>query len=284
MEGELLNLVAVLNKEKLSLQHLLKALKSTKKLIEDPVNNLDKIKASLTKMEQLSSKIHFDSDIKNEVLKFVEALKKEIPSWEEKRKNAFGFSLEEVLTELQLPLDGHYPLLKTYLFTIEISFESGKIILWYGPQQEKLATTRISIPEIYKKIKENYLLLTERKINEDKFLEGLYSAYKIQLSKTGKELGAHIPITYILSEYAFLIQDKRFKTDPKKEYYREYGRVFFSYDLFLLKKRVIDNMEFSLVGATRSYTRKKSDFLWIPTDQRGGGFYVSHIVFREVKR
>ena len=47
-------------------------------------------------------------------------------------------------------------------------------------------------------------------------------------------------------------------------------------------KRKIGNYEMSLVIATRAYTRRKSDFLWVPSNEKGDGTYISHLKFREV--
>jgi len=52
--------------------------------------------------------------------------------------------------------------------------------------------------------------------------------------------------------------------------------------LYRLKEREIENLELNLVTATRAYTRKRSDFLWVPSNERGDGVYISHIKFREV--
>ncbi len=79
-----------------------------------------------------------------------------------------------------------------------------------------------------------------------------------------------------------MIQGKKFRTDPVKSSYKEYGRVFFSYDLYRLKERAVDGHELSLVTATRAYTRRRAGFIWIPSSERGDGTYISHVRFREV--
>ena len=77
-------------------------------------------------------------------------------------------------------------------------------------------------------------------------------------------------------------QNNKFKTNPRKEFYTDYTRFLFSYDLYKLKKRRVQNNELTLIIATRAYTKKYSDFIWVPTNEKGDGNYISHIKFREI--
>ena len=73
-----------------------------------------------------------------------------------------------------------------------------------------------------------------------------------------------------------------FFLNPSKNNFVGYERAFFSFDISRLESREIEGFELNLITATRSYTKKKADFIWIPSDLLGNGDYISHIVFKEV--
>ena len=275
-------IVALLNKQKLHLQSLLKNIKIINKLINDPTDNLSKIKQYQKKIKEIFPQIHLSEDYKRRIMDFLNSLDKEIRFWEEKRKNKFGLKLEEKLSELNLKLEGHYPLLKASLYTMEVVFKKEEVVIWYGPQQEKLGKVRLNTEEVFKTIKKYHTEITNRKFDPNVFLKNLYTAYEYSLFRQNKGNGVQVPISDILIEYTFLIQDRKFKLNPKKENYKNYTRAYFSYDLFLLPQKKLGNKELILVTATRAYTRRASDFLWIPLDLKGNGVYISHIKFREV--
>ncbi len=82
--------------------------------------------------------------------------------------------------------------------------------------------------------------ITQRHFNDNEFLLKLYEAYKIFVCRQNKKLGNQIAISDILFEYVFLIQDKKFRTNPIKSNYKEYGRVLFREIIDELKcKRVL---------------------------------------------
>lgn len=191
----------------------------------------------------------------------------------------FGKNLENELKNLGFELKGYYPLLKVSFYTLEVNFEKLRVVIWYGPQQEKLGTCKLIPEEVAKKLRVIHDKITQRYFNDNEFLLKLYEAYKICVCRQNKKMGDQIPISDILSEYIFLIQDKKITENN----YKKYRRVFFSYDLYRLKQRRFNNKELSLIIATRAYTLRKSDFLWIPYNERGDGNYISHIKFREVK-
>ncbi len=274
-------LSVIVNKEKIAIQSIGRLLKVLEKNREDPISNLDKIKEDIEKLMQYLQKSHTDEIFKKRIIEYIEEIKSNVPQWEEKRRNNFGFLLEEELSTVGLSLSGQYPLLKTYLFTIEVLFDEGKIILWYGPQQEKIGTSRLNVKEVSKKINNAYLALKERDLKDLSFLKTLYEAYRVLLFRKKKNLGEEMPILEVLPELAFLLQGRKFMLNPIKESFKSYGKIQFSYDLFLLKERQLKDVKLELTIATRSYTRKRSNFLWIPTDHKGNGIYVSHIRFRE---
>ena len=273
----------ILSKEKNNIQNLLKVIKSIDKYQDDPVSNLYKIKQEMVKIEKMLKQSKLDDFVKKNIEQRIGGIKSKIPEWEENAKKTFGQNLENELRKVGFELRGHYPLFKVSFYTLKVDLENFKVSIWYGTEQEKLETCK-SVPEdIAKKLKIIHDKITQRHFNDNEFLSKVYEAYKSSVYRQNKKLGDQISISDILFEYAFLIQDKKFRTNPIKDNYKEYGRVLFSYDLYRLKERRVNNKELSLITATRAYTRRKSDFLWIPSNERGDGSYISHIKFREVK-
>ena len=273
----------ILSKEKNNIQNLLKVIKSIDKYQDDPISNLYKIKQEVVKIEKMLKQSKLDDFVKKNIEQRIGGIKSKIPEWEENAKKTFGQNLENELRKVGFELRGHYPLFKVSFYTLKVDLENFKVSIWYGTEQEKLETCK-SVPEdIAKKLKIIHDKITQRHFNDNEFLSKVYEAYKSSVYRQNKKLGDQISISDILFEYAFLIQDKKFRTNPIKDNYKEYGRVLFSYDLYRLKERRVNNKELSLITATRAYTRRKSDFLWIPSNERGDGSYISHIKFREVK-
>lgn len=196
-------------------------------------------------------------------------------------KEAFGKALEEELKQIGFKLEGHYPLLKTSFYTLEVNFEKGTVTIWYGPRQERLKVCGFSSKKIAQRLSDLHNSITKREFNDKAFLLKLYEACKTVAYEEKKNIGAPLPIVKVLLEYVSLVQDDKFKVCSVKENYTSY-RPFFSYDLYRLKERKIGEYELELITATRAYTRKRKDFLWIPMNDKGGGSYISHIRFRGV--
>jgi len=276
------NIVKLLLEERINFQNMLKSFRNLERLQSNPLNNLYKIKQELIKIEKMLKQSRLDEFIKRDIGQYVEDVKSNIPMWEESVKRNFGQRLENELRKIGFELRGHYPLLKASFYTLEVDLENFRVLIWYGPQQEKLEVCKLIPEEIVKKLKIIHDKITQRHFNDNEFLSKIYEAYKVSIYRQNKKPGDQIPISDILFEYTFLIQDKKFRINPIKDNYKEYGRVFFSYDLYRLKERKLENKELSLITATRAYTRQKSDFLWIPFNEKGNGNYISHIKFKEV--
>ncbi|MDF2955701.1 MAG: hypothetical protein OD815_001317 [Candidatus Alkanophagales archaeon MCA70_species_2] len=270
----------ILSKEKSNIQNLLRTIKNIDKYQDDPLSNLYKIKHEVVKIEKMLKQSKLDDFVKENIEQHIRDIKSKIPEWEENVKKTFGQNLENELKKVGFELRGHYPLLKVSFYTLKVDLENFKVSIWYGPEQEKLETCKLVPEDIVKKLKIIHDKITQRHFNDNDFLSKVYEAYRVSLYRQNKKLGAPIPISDILFEYVFLIQDKKFKTNPIKNNYKGYGRVFFSYDLYRLKERRLNNVELNLITATRAYTRRKSDFLWIPSNEKGDGNYISHIKFR----
>lgn len=277
------NITKLISKERANLQTLLKSLKEVEKLQNNPLSNLSKIRQEVAKIEKILKQSKLDDFVKKDIKQHIDDIKSKILVWEEDVRKTFGQKLENELKKAGFELRGHYPSLKVSFYTLEVDLENFKVLIWYGPQQERLDVCKLIPEEIVKKLDIIHSKITQRHFNDNDFLSKIYEAYKISLYRQNKKMGEPIPVSDILFEYAFLIQDKKFRTNPIKNNYKEYSRVFFSYDLYKLKDRRLENVELSLITATRAYTRRKSDFLWVPSNEKGDGNYISHIKFREVK-
>ncbi len=281
MEEE--EILKILSEEKNNLQNLLKFIKNINKYQNDQLKNLHRIKQNIVKIKKALKQSKLEDFVKERVERYIQSMNSKVIKWEEDAKRNFGQKLENELRERGFELRGHYPLLKVSFYTLEVDLENFKVLIWYGPQQEKLEICKLIPEEIVKKLRIIRDKITQRHFDDNEFLSKVYEAYKISVYRQNKKSGDQISISDILFEYAFLIQDKKFRTNPLKNNYKEYGRVLFSYDLYRLRERRLNDRELSLITATRAYTRRKSDFLWIPSNEKGDGSYISHIKFGEVK-
>lgn len=279
MEAEK-DILRTVSKEETNLRNMRKSIRAIEKFTEDePVDNLHKIKQEITKVEKILKQTKLEGVVKESVEQRIQPVTSKIPEWEEQARKIFGQKFKYALKQVDSELDGNYPLFKVLFYTLDVNLDNSNAIIWYGPQQERLDTCK-RIPEvIVQKLVDNHAKITQRDFDDKTFLSNLYEAYRLTSCQNGKEIGDSLPILDVLLAYTFLIQNKKFKTDPVKRSYTEYGRVFFSYDLYRLKERNIENRELGLVTAIRAYTRRRSDFLWMPYSERGDGTYISHITF-----
>lgn len=175
-------------------------------------------------------------------------------------KHQFGAEIEKELAKIGLDLKGHYPLLKTGVYTLNVDLDQTKVGIWYGPETEKLASCKLYAEDVARKLAELNEKITARRFDDEAFFQILHDA-------AGDK--DHISIPDLVT---YLADHDVYGTKTKKTI-----RTFLSYDLYRLSKRTVDDIEISLVTATRAYTQRKSDFLWIPP-----GMYISHIKFRKI--
>lgn len=145
------------------------------------------------------------------------------------------------------------------MFTLEVT--EGEVIIWYGPKQERLSRCHASPDKVAQRVAELRNRLGSP-CSPEEFLSKLYDAYRA-IAKDGEA----VPITRVLAEVS-----KRYNG------YGGYSRADFSYDLYRVRD-VASEWGLHLVVATRAYTRRRSDFLWVPDDQTGKGTVYSHLKF-----
>ncbi len=260
-----------------SLRHYEPSLRKLEKLFsKDPLENLGKLKQELRQIEKALKTEESDAS-KTSLAQYIQLVRQRILELEALSRKTFGKELEEELKQIGFRLEGHYPLLKSSFYTLEVDFDRSTVTIWFGPQQEKLKVCNLSPKTVAQKLVELHNLITKREFVEETFLCNLYKACETVANKGKKKLEEPLPITSVLLEYTNLVQNNQVKKN-----YTRYGRVFFSYDIYRLKERKMNEHELELITATRAYTRRKKDFLWVPTNEKGSGTYVSHIRLRGV--
>lgn len=166
---------------------------------------------------------------------------------------------------------------------LNVDINSNKVDIYYGPEFEKLETTKADPDKVFSRIIDLHKRITQREFDDNTFLANLLKSYELCLILNNKKPGETVNVSDILPMYAYIIQEKKFKQNPLKKYYSEYTRTFFSYDLFRLKTRKIENFELRLVTAMRADTKKKFNFIWIPPVKgKGLGESISGVKFKEV--
>lgn len=268
-----------------SANRLAALMKQLSKLEQNRAANLRKIKDTLQQMTHVAAGLDGVAECAKNLRSWLEGYQTEIEGTQREFRSHFGIELERELQKQGLSLSGHYPELKSGLFTIELDFDKWQVILWYGPKQERLSQCGVSSVEVAKKISELRGQLGSH-VNEEEFLKRLYRAYQRTLMSKGSKEGASVPIIEVLSEAAYLLQEPRFHQDPRREHYKGYSRADFSYDLFRVRRLEPSDLfrkKLHLVVATRAFTRRRRDFLWVPDDETGKGTVYSHLKFEEVK-
>jgi len=220
---------------------------------------------------------HYIENIKNTLKKgfFNDALKEEsdllIKNFDDSQTNSenlkFGFinTLEKKLNDMGFKMSGHLPDFKTSIFTIEINFNSLNSVIWLGPKQEKINSGILTIQSIIENLK-NFCEKLPQKINENSFLKIIHENYSII---NNEEYDDKKPLNSILNK----INENYIKTKIK------FSRAEFSYLLFKYSSELLKS--FKLTVATRSNTRQRQDFLWIPDDADGNGSAYSYIQLKE---
>src|SRR5262249_8924326 len=202
--------------------------------------------------------------------------RQELARSDEQARRRFGVDLAKVLEPLGLALEGQYPMLRAGLFTLKIDFDSDRLTIWYGPEQERLAACRL-IAEEAKKCMAQTMRSLGTKLEFDLFMTKLGAAYR---RTPGSEKGEPVPIGAVLPEMAFQLQGANFLLDPRRANYRGYGRADFSFDLYRHRRSAIQQ-GLRLSVAPRTLTRRRQDFLWIPHDHPRHRTPYSHLSFEE---
>jgi len=184
----------------------------------------------------------------------------------------FGKELEIGLQKLGLTLGGQYPLLQAGVFSFKMLAETSKVEIWFGPEQELLETAPLSAAEVCKYVERQRKQLGSN-LKPDQLLEKLERTYQ-QLRRPEQ---LEVRLIELLPMMASLLQSAKWHQNPIRENYRSYSRADFSYDLARCGRDQALRGRLQLKVATRSNTRNRNDFLWIPNETSAGGTTYSHL-------
>ncbi len=277
---ELNQMLPIAAKQKTNAQKVHKLLTEISRLDNSRIENLSLIKSRLDKIKLISSQIVNNENYGQRLMEWVDQYSTITEKAASESLNRFGADLEKELRNFGLSLSGQYPELKAGVFLIEMDSKKDKVTLWYGAKQEKIQQLPLLASRVASDIS-NIMHRLGSRLDEQQILQKLREAY---CRTVEGETGEPAPIIAVLSEMAYLLQSPRFFQDPKKENYQSYDRVSFSYDLFRLrqfqaKENIIAKLK--LTVATRAYSKKRSDFLWVPDDEQGKGTIYSFLSFKE---
>ena len=276
------DLTKILNSQANSLRSLVKSIKKIETEETDLLKRLSTLHDEIPRIEKQLQHLKIEQPLIDGIHQKLSTWREETQEHESHARAAFGRELEGLLAAHGYTLEGNYPKLKTSFYTILVDTNANRVTLYYGPEREKIATSKALPAAVCDGILKYDAILAERVLDEDAFLANLFDAYRVCLQRSSKKIGAEVSITDILSTYAFLTQDSTFIKNPTKANYREYGRAMFSYDLYSLKKHAIKKYEMVTITARRKETRNRYDTLWIPgSSTKGTGELISGIKFRE---
>lgn len=241
-------------------------------------NNPYELEIVLNEIEKITEKIK-EEKIIEPISEWISEERKRIGELKSDFEGKFAEALTEAMKEKGFEPDGRFPDLKTWLLTLSFDFDRQRMTIWYGPKQERLGIEKLDAKKIAKKVEEIHRSLAEKPLNENDFMNRLYTAYMRLLRINNLNEGEYVPIIQVLNELSFIIQDKSFMIDPSKVNFTEYTRVQFSYDLYRCKN-VYEGKILELETATMKKSMNRADYLWIPKNDYGEGQVCSSLRFR----
>ncbi|WP_322793293.1 hypothetical protein [Bellilinea sp.] len=278
---ELEQLIKEYQKQQNEIKTIIGLLREVSHLEQSRNENLFKIKLKIKKIFNIIEKNDQIICLLDNLKNWVSQYQSEIMNSEKEFKKRIGTELEEELAKIELSLSGHLPKLEAGIFTIECDFERGKAKIWYGPKQEILTECYLSTGEIASQINEQKQNIGS-KLPIDEFIELLRKAYYSCIE--GSSHGEFVQIIKVYEQISALISSSPLIEGRESINQGSYSRSDFSYDLFRLQKHKQTNLfasQIHLKVATREYTRRRSDFLWVPQDDHGSGTTYSHLAIKE---
>jgi hypothetical protein len=247
---------------------LAKLLGEIDKLDVDRATNLTGIFARLTKI-QTGINVLKTSDTLPLVDEWVKGYSSELQAFRDGQLKRFGTDLQRSLQGYGLELKGHLPVLQCGVFRIEVDQDNWKATIWYGPQQERLETCALSPAPVANLLDTRRNALGTR-LEAEEYLSHLQRA--VSAIRLWGDSEGMVPIVPVLNQMTLAVQSEKFKRDPNRQSFSDYGRADFSMDLLRHKRDV------RLKIAVRALSRRRDDFIWVPRDESTGeGDTYSHI-------
>ncbi len=263
----------------------IKAYKTLVAFVEKPA--MDKIEQAGKSSRVLDSAIeqHGANDPAVEALRsLVESARSVSAKLQAETRDEFSKKIQEEMGKVNLSLTGHFPILKVSYYDLEIDFSKNSVIIWWGPQQEKVARCRCDGLEVTQKVLEHMQGLRKNAFDPKEHIGKLLQAYRAVVAKEGKKMGDPVPIVQVHLETLILMQGRSFIEEPSRQSFSDYGRCLFSFDLYRMMNSGcmrFRNLEMGVTTSTIAKTNRRGDFIWVPTNETGEGATRSEILFRE---
>ena len=236
-----------------------------------------------TQLAKIQMSVEADMAAQNPESLFAEEMRRPLAEWlrlqhdsleatRAEQKQVFGVRLAARLKESEIDLKGAYPRMQASLFVLTLDFVAGECILWYGPEQErlaKLATDPDKVAAAIVKARGNL----GSKLEPASFAAKLAEAAALTQCSEGRK-PKRLPA--LLPSLAFLQQSDAWRQNPLRSRFTDYSRADFSFDLYRCQSALGG---IRLATAIQSETQRRSDFLWIPSNLSGSGGYFSKITF-----
>jgi hypothetical protein len=264
---ELVKKLAEIQKVAKTISALLKVYNNLK---QDPVANAYKLGEVLSRIEKENHK-NPSSELKEEVSAWIKKEVGTVYQAKDEARLSFGKELAEGLKGLGIVLRGQYPDLYAGLYHLKLEFEKGLCKLFWGP--EPIKSLKLNSKEIISVLYRHNQSLRNRKFDLEDFYQNLYKAYQRALMSEEKEEGEKVPIVDVLNEFVFLIQTEKFRSDPKRQSFKEYTRIEFGYDLYLFRKKDPWG-RLKLSVATFDATKSRLRALFVPDSEEEGTRYA----------
>lgn len=240
------------------------------RLDRDRAANLARIKAQLKQLDTLLTQCTLPQA--TGLREWVSAYREQLTELERDLWRRFGKELNDGLQQLGLTLGGQYPLLQAGIFSFKMLAEKSKVEIWYGPEQELLDIAPLAAADVCKRVEQQRKQLGSD-LQPVQMLDKLELAYR-QLRQAEQTA---VGLTELLPAIAYHLQSAKWRQNPVRENYRSYGRADFSYDLARCGRDPALRGRVQLTVATRTLTRNRNDFLWIPNETSAGGTTYSHL-------
>lgn len=234
---------------------------------------------SVAKISELAGALP-DGEAKKSLHAWLESEKKAVETAKDDFRYDFGQELKKLCDSEGFAVKGQYPLLRIGLYTLKLNFEFGRAELFFGPEIDKIKTGLPLDPAALSSYIKNYHReLQPGDFDAAGFGRELRDAYRRKIGFAGKPAAEKIPILEVFREMVISRQKPQFLADPRKENYREYPRVLFSFELYRLRQADVPGLDLHLFTATFDATADRQAALWVPDNENGDGTYYSHLAF-----
>ncbi|HID92468.1 MAG TPA: hypothetical protein EYP60_00095 [bacterium (Candidatus Stahlbacteria)] len=271
---EIKNIREELQKVQRNSRVIQKLLTQYERLKKDAISNAYKLEDLWLKIDKATKDLPIEST-KAKIIEWLAVEKSELQKLKNEFQFHFGKQLEQTLKSKGMELRGQYPTLYTGLYKLVLTFEKGDVQIFWGPEFVK--KVRLNPDEVASAIERFDKELKGRSWDPAVFFLNLRTAYKRVLTIASRSIGERVPIVDVMDELVFLMQDKKFRSDPTKRNFRGYSRAFFGYDLYRLR-RSGQAKELSLIVATFDTTKYKEKVIFVPESEERGTRYAYLVI------